>query len=96
MNQCSFTEQVNELKIENSMTYCKFSECSDIHLYANIFGGYHLHLDQTKQWHWFYCRKEVLQKLEELMLNGVKIPNDVISRLKKEIELNVPELIWGG
>ena len=78
------------------MSYCRFGIDSDVYMYASIYGGFQINVKDKFKSNNCDSRKEALEILTNLTYEGYKIPQSVFDRLKKEIELNLPDPQWDG
>jgi len=79
------------------MSYCRFSNYSDVYLIASGYGGFQLYTKNSDQHcYGFETRQEVLDKLLELKTAGLLVPESAIKRIKDEIDQKLPEPQWDG
>lgn len=72
------------------MSYCRWSINSDVYVFSNIMGGYTICISsqtyngpETIQ---LKTNLETLDKLLELKIQGILVPQTAIDRLNREIE----------
>lgn len=78
------------------MSYCRFGPNSDVYMYESIYGAFQIHVKSKFKDYSCTNRKEALEILNNLSYEGYKIPQEAFDRLKKEIELNLPDPKWDG
>ena len=71
------------------MSYCRWSEDSDVYVYASVYGGFIIEGEGN-----FDTRLETITELERLKDAGKKVPQEAIDRLRDEINRGLPEPIW--
>ena len=77
------------------MSYCRFSEDSDVYVIASGYGGFQIYLKGGGA-EGFATRQETLNYLSELQKKGLKIPDYALNRLQEEIDQKLPEPVWDG
>jgi len=74
------------------MSYCRWSDDSDVYVYSNIMGGYNIHIRLNHNLIYngpvdiqLTTKTETLDKLLKLKSQGLAIPQTAIDRLNREI-----------
>jgi len=67
------------------MSYCRFSDDSDVYLYATIGGGFSVHLTTGFTKYKIKSAEEALAFIQEQKASGLKVPDYAIERLEREI-----------
>lgn len=68
------------------MSYARLNEESDVYVYASE-RGYCINLDREKTWESAFIEdspKSCADRLEELRMNGLRVPQGAIDRLRRE------------